>query len=159
MLSLLKKEYGVVKEYYILEELEDISMEVPPSIPPSSKLATQSIAHRTSPSYMGDNNNRSSTNQSKTNMRSIREFYEQIEDGVTNFFYLYTDHKPLTFQEAVEEDCWQGTMAEEIHAIQKNKTWELITLLPNQMVISVSSGCTRSITLQEIKLNGTRLDW
>lgn len=52
-------------------------------------------------------------------------------------FCLYANHEFLAFQEAVEEDCWQSAMAEEIHNIQKNETWVLTTLPPNQMAIGV----------------------
>ena len=62
-------------------------------------------------------------------MRSLREIYDQIEEnGESNLFCLYADHETLTFQDAKEEDCWRSTMKEEIHAIQKNDTWELTTL-------------------------------
>jgi hypothetical protein len=70
---------------------------------------------------MGDSNSRSSTNQSAINMRSLKKIYEQIKDGETNLFCLYVDHEPLTFQEAVEEDCWQSAMEEEIHQHQLPK--------------------------------------
>jgi len=54
-------------------------------------------------------------------MRSLGEIYEQTEeDEETNLFCLYTDHEPLTSQEAKEEDCWRSAMKEEMHAIQKN---------------------------------------
>jgi hypothetical protein len=84
---------------------------------------------------MGGSRSRSSTNQSK--MRSLREIYEQTKDGETNLFCLYADHEPLTFQEAVKEDCWRSEMEEEIHAIQKNDSWELTTLPSNYKAIGV----------------------
>ena len=71
-------------------------------------------------------------------MRSLREIYEQIEeDRETNLFCLYADHEPLTFQEAKEEDCWRSAMKEEMHAIQKNDTWELTTLSQSHKEIGV----------------------
>ena len=42
-----------------------------------------------------------------------------------HFLYIGWDHKPLNFQEAVEEETWRSTMEEEIHVIKKNDTWEL----------------------------------
>jgi hypothetical protein len=84
---------------------------------------------------MGGSSSRSSTNQSK--MRSLREIYEQTEEGETNLFCVCSDHEPLTFQEAVEEDCSRSAMEEEIHAIQKNDTWELTTLPSIQKAIGV----------------------
>jgi hypothetical protein len=108
------------KEQQLLEEPEELSTEVPPSTPPSSQPTTPLAAHRDSTPSMRGSSSRSSTNQSK--MRSLREIYEQIEDGETNLFCLYVNHEPLTFQEAVKEDCWRSAMEEEIHAIQKNDT-------------------------------------
>ena len=71
-------------------------------------------------------------------MRCHREIYEQIEkDGETNLFCLYTDHEPLTFQEAKEEDCWWSAVKEEMHAIQKNDTWELTALSQSHKAIGV----------------------
>jgi hypothetical protein len=119
----------------VLEEPEELSTEAPPSTPPSSQPTTPSIAHRDSTPSMEGSSSRSSTNQSK--MRSLREIYEQTEEEETNLFCLYADHEPLTFQEAVEEDCWRSAMEEEIHAIQKNDTWELTTLPSNQKAIGV----------------------
>ena len=75
--------------------------------------------------------------QSPIKMRSIRYIIEQTKDGETNLFYLYADHEPLTFQEAIEEYFWRSTMEEEIHAIQKNDTWELTTLPQNHKIIGV----------------------
>lgn len=121
----------------MLEEPEELSIEVSPITPPSSQPAIPSAAHRDSPPYMGDSSNRSSTNQSRIKMRSLRKIYEQTEDGETNLLCLYADHEPLTFQEAVEEDCWRLVMEEEIHVIQKNDTWELTTLPLNQKTIGV----------------------
>jgi hypothetical protein len=119
----------------VLEEPEELSTEAPPSTPPSSQPTTPTTAHRDSTPFMGGSSSKSSTNQNK--MRSLREIYEQTEEGEINLFCLYADHEPLTFQEAVEEDCWRSAMEEEIHAIQKNDTWELTTLPSNQKAIGV----------------------
>lgn len=60
-----------------------------------------------------------------------------VYNGETNLFCLYADHEPLTFQEAVEEENWRSAMEEEMHAIQKNDTWELATLPRGQKAIGV----------------------
>jgi hypothetical protein len=124
------------KEQHVLEEPDVLSIEAPPSTPPSSRPTTPSPAHRDSTPSMGDSR-KSSTNQSAIKMRSLKEIYEQAEDGETNLFCLYPDHEPLTFQEAEEENCWRSAMEEEIRAIQKNDTWELTTLSQNQKVVGV----------------------
>jgi hypothetical protein len=123
------------KEQQVFEELEELSTEAPPSTPPSFQPTTPSATHRDSTPSMGGSSSSSSTNQSK--MRSLREIYEQTEEEETNLFCLYSDHEPLTFQEVVEEDCWRFAMEEELHAIQKNNTWELTTLPSNQKAIGV----------------------
>lgn len=80
----------------------------------------------------------SSTPHAPIKMRSLREIYNMPEeDGETNNFCLYADHEPLTFQEAVDEDSWRLAMEEEIHAIQKNDTWELTVLPKHQKAIGV----------------------
>jgi hypothetical protein len=105
-----------------VEEPKELSTEALQSTPPSSQPTTLSPVHRDSTPYMGDSRSRSSTNQSAIKRRSLREIYEQTEDGETNLFCLYADHEPLTFQEAIEENCWRSTTDEEIHVIQKNDT-------------------------------------
>jgi hypothetical protein len=125
------------KEQQVLEEPDVLLTEAPPSTPPSSQPTTPSPERRDSTHSIGDSSSRSSTNQSAIKMRSLRKIYEQTKDGETNLFCLYADHEPLTFNESVEEDCWRSTMEEKIHAIQKNDTWELTTLPPNQKAIGV----------------------
>ena len=71
-------------------------------------------------------------------MRSLREIYEQREENEeANLFCLYGDYEPLTFQEAEEKDCWRSVMKKEMHAIQKNDTWELTTLSQSHKAIGV----------------------
>jgi transposase InsO family protein len=89
------------KEQQLLEEPEELSTKAPPSTPPSSLPTTLFAAHRDSTPSMGGSSSRSSTNQSK--MRSLREIYEQTEDGESNLFCLYADHEPLTFQEPLKK--------------------------------------------------------
>ena len=89
----------------MVNEPEEPLQEVPPpTTPPSPQHATPSPA-RGSPSSGESNSNESSVQRGPIKMRNLRENYEQIEeDGETNFFCLYADHEPLTFQEAKEED-------------------------------------------------------
>ena len=100
----------------------------PPATPPSPQHDTPSPV-RGSSSSGKVSSSESSVQRDPIKMRSLREFSEKIEeDGETNLFCLYADHEPLTFQEVKEEDCWRSAMKEEMHAIQKKDTWELITL-------------------------------
>jgi hypothetical protein len=67
-----------VKEQ-LLEEPEELSTEAPTSIPPTSQPTTLFAAHKDSTPSMGGSSSKSSINQSK--MTSLREIYEQTEDG------------------------------------------------------------------------------
>ena len=68
-------------------------------------------------------------------MRSLEDIYDETEE--TNLLCLYANHEPLTFQEAVNKNCWRKSMEEEIHAIEKNDTWKLTTLPSGQKAIGV----------------------
>ncbi|RDX83679.1 hypothetical protein CR513_35376, partial [Mucuna pruriens] len=60
-------------------------------------------------------------------MRSIQEIYDETEI-INDFFCLFVDSEPLTFDEAMEDKRWRQAMEEEIKAIKKNDTWELSNL-------------------------------
>ncbi|GJY60111.1 retrovirus-related pol polyprotein from transposon TNT 1-94 [Tanacetum coccineum] len=61
---------------------------------------------------------------------------EQLEDPLVHFV-LFADCDPVVFEEAVKEPKWQKAMDEEIVAIERNKTWELVDLPKGQKVIDV----------------------
>ena len=48
---------------------------------------------------------------------------------------LATLHEPQTFREASTDPLWQIAMKEEIDALTKNHTWDLVTLPPSQSVV------------------------
>ena len=54
-------------------------------------------------------------------------------------YHCYTTfvtlHKPQTYREASTDPLWQIAMKEELDALTKNHTWDLITLLPGQSVV------------------------
>ncbi|OMO99220.1 hypothetical protein CCACVL1_03887 [Corchorus capsularis] len=50
---------------------------------------------------------------------------------------LFADCDPVLFEEAVKEAKWQKAMAEEIKAIEKNNTWELVDLPEGEKAIGV----------------------
>ncbi|OIT27673.1 retrovirus-related pol polyprotein from transposon tnt 1-94, partial [Nicotiana attenuata] len=58
------------------------------------------------------------------------------DEDIVNFA-LFADCDPVTFEEAVKDDRWVHAMNEEIHAIEKNNTWELTTLPPSKRPIGV----------------------
>ena len=48
---------------------------------------------------------------------------------------LTTLHKPHTYREASTDLLWQIAMKEELDALTKNHTWDLVTLPPGQSVV------------------------
>ncbi|KAE9588330.1 putative RNA-directed DNA polymerase [Lupinus albus] len=50
---------------------------------------------------------------------------------------LLADMEPVCFDQAIKEECWINAMKEEIHSIEKNGTWELITLPKGKKAIAV----------------------
>ena len=44
---------------------------------------------------------------------------------------------PVTVEEAMESEEWRNAMKEELSAIQKNQTWELVDLPKGKNVISL----------------------
>ena len=49
---------------------------------------------------------------------------------------LATLHKPYTYREASTNPLWKLAMKEELDALSKSHTWDLVTLLPGKSVIS-----------------------
>ena len=45
--------------------------------------------------------------------------------------HLLSGEEPLSYTEAADEEVWRRAMREEILAIDKNNTWELVTPPPN----------------------------
>ncbi|KAL5824888.1 hypothetical protein ACOSQ3_020951 [Xanthoceras sorbifolium] len=45
--------------------------------------------------------------------------------------------RPINFEQAVTEECWKTAMEEEMMSINKNDTWELSSLPPNQQAIGL----------------------
>ncbi|WJZ95941.1 hypothetical protein VitviT2T_014672 [Vitis vinifera] len=52
---------------------------------------------------------------------------------------LATLHRPQTYREASTDPLWQIAMKEELDALTKNHTWDLVTLPPVQSVIKTRS--------------------
>lgn len=53
-----------------------------------------------------------------------------VSDETLVHFALYADCDPISLDEARQDPRWVQAMDEEIHAIEKNNTWELTTTLP-----------------------------
>lgn len=98
------------KENVVSDESEDqlpgLTLPAPPSSP---QLVTPSSMHISA--TFGSS---SSSNESKggipphIKIGSLSDVYEHLEEEEeTNIFCLYANQEPLTFQEAIEEDCWR----------------------------------------------------
>ena len=48
---------------------------------------------------------------------------------------LATLHEPHTYREASTDPLWKIAMKEELDALSKNHTWDLVTLLPRKYVV------------------------
>ncbi|CAL9006618.1 unnamed protein product, partial [Prunus brigantina] len=58
------------------------------------------------------------------------------DEEIVNFT-LYANCDPLSFEEACEHEHWIRAMGKEIHAIEKNETWELTSLPEGKKTIGV----------------------
>ena len=61
---------------------------------------------------------------------------EESEDPRCNFAF-FIDFDPIDFHAVVKNSKWHKAMDEEIAAIEKNDTWELMELPKNQKAIGV----------------------
>lgn len=59
---------------------------------------------------------------------------------------LFTDGDLVTFEEAVKSEKWRQAMDQEIQAIKRNDTWELMALPPGGKTIGVSGFLRQSST-------------
>ncbi|KAL0543593.1 hypothetical protein IC582_018693 [Cucumis melo] len=73
-------------------------------------------------------------------MRSIQENYNttnQINDDHFANFALFAGVDLVTFDEAIQYEKWKIAMDQEIDAIRRNETWELIKLPTNKKALGV----------------------
>ena len=57
-------------------------------------------------------------------------------------YVLFANCDHLSYEKTTNDDYWVQVMDEEIHAIEKNETWEL-TILPKERNQLVLNGCIR----------------
>ncbi|GAB2301453.1 hypothetical protein Dimus_039376 [Dionaea muscipula] len=71
----------------------------------------------------------SSSSASHPRMRTLQEIYEVTEnENDVSLFCLLAECEPFGFQEAVEDKAWSQAMDDEISAINRNNTWQLVDL-------------------------------
>ena len=59
-------------------------------------------------------------------MRSLQDLYESTSE--VHLVCLLADAENITLEEAVRDKKWKTAMDEEIRAIEKNETWDLVEL-------------------------------
>jgi hypothetical protein len=127
-----KKEYSFFPEFE--EEASKEVQHVPssPISPASEDTGSERIVTRTrSLQDLYDNTEALSP-------RRLEDFYEETRgmDNIT-LFCLFADCEPMNFEEAAQDERWIHAMDEEIRAIEKNNTWELVSLPKGHKAIGV----------------------
>lgn len=60
-----------------------------------------------------------------------------IEEGDLIHLALFTENEPATFEEAIRNEEWMNAMEEELNSIERNHTWDLVSLPPGKKAIPV----------------------
>ena len=68
-------------------------------------------------------------------MRSLQDLYDSTNEA--HLICLLSDSENVCFEEAVRDKRWQTAMDEEIKAIDRNNTWELVELPEGKQTIGV----------------------
>lgn len=135
------------------------AQQISPQVTPASTVRTTSCIQGSSPtrgqqtpSTVGPSGPHSTSSSDMSNptlaslrrhkIRSIRDIYEQNEgENNSNQISLsafYSQIEDLVhFEDAVKDDKWVSAMDEEIEAIEKNQTWDLVSLPKEKDVIGV----------------------
>ncbi|RVW83084.1 Retrovirus-related Pol polyprotein from transposon TNT 1-94 [Vitis vinifera] len=111
----------IVSRNVVFDEKASWTWRIPPSPTPSHSPS--------SPNLSSSSSSQSSEETPPRKFRSLRDIYE------TTQVLFVAD--PTTFEEAVEKEEWYSAMKEEIVAIEKNETWELVELPEDKNVIGV----------------------
>ena len=92
------------------------------SSPGSSPVAASSSAAATS------NRNSSSTTLEESSDETPPRKYRSLADIYASCQFALTVSDPIIYGEAAEKEEWQMAMVEEMKAIEKNETWEMVDL-------------------------------
>ncbi|KAJ4724624.1 Retrovirus-related Pol polyprotein from transposon TNT 1-94 [Melia azedarach] len=121
--------FPLFEEESIIEQAGDAREEpTTPYTPPTSP--TTNNQGDSPPSFLEEKN--------EERTRSFRDLYEETErlDNLT-LFCLFAECEPMSFGEAIQDEKWRNAMDEEIKAIAKNDTWELVSLPKGHKAIGV----------------------
>jgi hypothetical protein len=130
-----------------------------PQVTPASSIRAASHSQTNSPNRLqqtpstagpsgpqstssSDQSNPTLTSLRRQKIRSSRDIYEQNDDEndsdhISLFAFYSQGDDPIHFEEAVKDDKWVRAMDEEIDAIEKNQTWQLVSLPKDKDVIGV----------------------
>jgi len=77
-------------------------------------------------------------NTEPLSQRRLEDLYEETgeTDNIT-LFCLFADCEPMNFEEAAQDKKWRDALDEEIRFIEKNNTWELVSLPKGHKSIGV----------------------
>jgi hypothetical protein len=70
-------------------------------------------------------------------MRSLRDIYEQDDEIDQQAHFAFLSFQPTSFEEAEKKEEWVQAMNDEIEAIERNKTWDLVDLPTDKTRIGV----------------------
>ncbi|KAJ4719087.1 Retrovirus-related Pol polyprotein from transposon TNT 1-94 [Melia azedarach] len=121
--------FPLFEEEPIMEQAGEAREEpTTPHTPPTSPITNNQ--GDSPPSFLKERN--------EERTRSFQDLYEVTErlDNLT-LFCLFAECEPMSFGEAIQDEKWRNAMDEEIKAIVKNDTWELVSLPKGHKAIGV----------------------
>ncbi|GKV20502.1 hypothetical protein SLEP1_g30621 [Rubroshorea leprosula] len=82
-----------------------------------------------------------SSSEGPLRTRRLSDIYQETEEieetNDVTLFCLFADIEPINFNEAAKDEKWRKAMDEEMNAIKRNDTWELVTLPQGHAAIGV----------------------
>ena len=60
--------------------------------------------------------------------RSLQEIYDETQATEEDEACLFSGEEPTSYKIEMKEEVWRKAMKEELEAIEKNSTWELVKL-------------------------------
>ena len=61
-------------------------------------------------------------------LRSVQEIYDETHEIEEDEGCFFSGEEPTSFKAAMKEEVWRRAMKEELEAIERNSTWELVKL-------------------------------
>lgn len=91
----------------------------------------------TSPSSSHSTSDEETTPRKTRNIQEIYNTSRRILDEEHVDFALFANVDPVYFEEAIQDENWKDAMNQEIDAIRRNETWELVKLPENKKALGV----------------------